>query len=86
MKLSEQELNKLRDVSIHSILGIENTGRKVAISCPHSNSDKTPSCYIYPDNSYKCFSCGAFGFNALDFTISVEGDFLSAVNELIKYI
>lgn len=86
MILSEQELNKLRNVSIHGMLGLTNQGRKVAIGCPHGNSDSTPSCYIYPDNSYHCFSCGAHGHNALDFMVGIEGDFLSAVNELIKYI
>ena len=86
MILSEQELDKLREIRIHSILGLDDNGRKIAISCPHGNSDRTPSCYIYPDNSYHCFSCGVHGHNALDFMVDIEDDFLSAVNELVKYI
>lgn len=85
-KLTDEELNILRNVSIHSIVGIQNNGRRVVISCPHGNRDSNPSCVIYPDNSYHCFSCGKHGNNALDFMVDIEGDFIRALEELIKYV
>ncbi len=86
IKLTENELNRLRDISIHDILGLTNNGRHIAISCPHGNSDSTPSCYIYNDNGFHCFSCGRHGNNALDFMMSIEGSFIKSCEELIKYI
>ncbi len=85
-KLTEEELNRLRDVSIHSVLGFTNDGRRVDILCPF-HSERTPSCYIYADNSYYCFGCGENGQNALDFIMAVEKvDFIRACEILIKYV
>ena len=85
MKLSEEELNKLREVRIHSILGLADNGRKIFICCPF-HGEKTPSLCIYPKNNYYCYGCQKSGQNALDFMVEVEGNFLSAIRELIKYI
>lgn len=85
-KLSQEELQRLRNVSIFSILGVPYTGRRKAISCPHGNSDSDPSCWLYPDNTWHCFSCGRHGNNALDFMVEIEGSFLKAVEELVKHV
>lgn len=80
-------MEKMREVRIVSLLGLPDLGRKQAIRCPHGNSDKTPSCYIFPDNGFKCFSCGASGQNAIDFLESFEGvGFKEALLELSEYI
>lgn len=39
--------------------------------CPF-HEEKTPSFFIYPDNSYHCFGCGAHG-NAIDFLMKKLG-------------
>lgn len=48
--------------------------------CPF-HKEKTPSFYIYPDNFYYCFGCGAHG-NAIDFLIAQGYSFQDACNTL----
>ena len=40
-------------------------GGKKVTSCPF-HTEKTPSFFIYPRNTFYCFGCGAHG-NAIDF-------------------
>jgi DNA primase len=80
-KFTPEEIQKAREVSIHSLLGL-NHNRRVAIRCPFHN-ERTPSCNIYPDNSYYCFSCQAKGNNAIDFVVGMGATFNEAVKELI---
>jgi DNA primase len=84
---TEEQMNKMRDVSIATLCGKPSNGRKQVIACPHGNRDTTPSCYIFPDNGFKCFSCGKRGNNAIDFLLSFEGsEFKDVLDELSKYI
>lgn len=46
------------------------SGKRVTL-CPFHQED-TPSFFIYPDNSYHCFGCGAHG-NAIDFLMKKLG-------------
>jgi len=85
IKLTEDELNRLREVSLHRVLTLKENGRKVFINCPF-HGEKTPSFCIYPDNSYHCFGCGKNGQNSLDFMVELEGDFIRAITELIKHV
>lgn len=43
-------------------------GKKQAL-CPF-HQESTPSFFVYSDNSYYCFGCGAHGRNAIDFVIN----------------
>lgn len=80
------DIQKLRDVRIHTLLGIQYTGRRQTIRCPFHN-DHEPSLVLYPDNSYHCFPCGAHGRNAIDFVMGINGgDFKDACAELRQYI
>ena len=84
---TEEQLEKMRNVSIATLCGVVNNGRKQVIACPHGNRDSTPSCYIFPDNGFKCFSCGKQGNNAIDFLASLEQvEFGDILLELSKYI
>ena len=80
-----EDLSNLRDVSIHKILGLENTGRRVSMRCPF-HDDRTPSFALYPDNSYHCFACPARGQNAIDFVLEFGGTFPDTLKELEKYV
>jgi DNA primase len=84
-KLSDSELEKIREVPITSLLGMEKAYRRISIRCPFHN-EKSPSLVIYPDNSFHCFGCRAHGHNALDFAMKLGYSFVEAVNELKKYI
>lgn len=75
------ELEQLRQIRIHKLLGIKDTGRRVSVRCPF-HSDGTPSLTIYKDNSYHCFGCQANGQNAIDFLIQAGLSFTEAVEEL----
>ena len=48
----------------------EISGKKQTL-CPF-HTETTPSFFIYPDNSYHCFGCGAHG-NAIDFMVKKLG-------------
>lgn len=84
--IAQQDLEKYRAVRIHQLLNLRDDGRKVAVNCPF-HSEKTPSCYIFPDGGFKCFGCGKSGGNAIDFLTSLDGvGFKEALEELDKYV
>jgi len=85
-KLSEEELKMFRDVSIHALLGIKNNGRTIMIHCPFHNSDRTPSCAINANNTFKCFGCGTKGGGAIDFLIKNGFSFKESLDELSSYV
>lgn len=65
------------------MMGKENRGRPVSVRCPF-HSDNSPSCYLYPDNSFHCFGCGAHGKGAIDFVMKLGFGFKETVEELKK--
>lgn len=83
--LTKEELDVLRNVSIHSIIGVQNNGRQIKISCP-VHKERTPSFTLYPDNGFKCFGCGIQGRGALDFVMALGYTFPEAIEELAKYL
>lgn len=86
-KLTNQEIEIIRNIRIHKILGIIDNGRDIHIRCPFgTHRDKTPSCTIYSNNSYHCFSCLANGQGAIDFTVELGYSFVEALEELIRYL
>ena len=84
-RLTQEELQKLRDVSIHSVLGLTNNGRRIMIRCP-IHQEKQPSMVIYPDNTWHCFGCRAHGSNAIDLLTAMGATFVEALEELTRYI
>lgn len=84
-KLTNEELNKIREVRIANILGTADIGRNISLRCPF-HSERTPSFVLYSDNSYHCFGCNANGKGAIDFTMALGFSFQESLEELIKYI
>ena len=82
--MTSNELDKLRSIRIHTILGLANGDRRVSIRCCFHN-DRTPSLVLYPDNSYHCFACGENGQNVIDFLIATGASFTEVIEELKKY-
>ena len=80
--LSEEDMERLRNIPIADILGIKNTGRRQHVVCPF-HGDTNPSMTIYPnDNSYHCFGCSCSGSGAISFVMESGCSFLEAINEL----
>lgn len=75
------DLEKLRQIPITSVLGIQNTGRRIQIRCPF-HGDTDPSFTIYPDGSFYCFGCTLNGQNAIDLVMCSGCSFVEAINEL----
>ena len=84
-QLTHEEINRIRHISIHRILGIDNRGNKVSLRCPFHN-ERTPSFVLFPDNSFYCFGCRAHGKGAIDFCVNMGYSFIDALSELVKYI
>lgn len=84
-KLKNEEVQKIRDISIQRIVGGDVRGRTRHIPCVF-HKDHTPSLVLYPDNSFHCFGCGANGQGAIDFTMKLGYTFIEACEELLKYI
>ncbi len=80
-QLTPEDIERARSVSLRAVLGLPE-GYRGSIRCPF-HSERTPSCKIYPDNSYHCFGCGANGQNAIDFFIELGATFPNAVRELM---
>ena len=55
------------------------SGKKQTL-CPF-HKEKSPSFFIYPNNTYYCFGCGAHG-NAIDFLIAQGYSFQDACKTL----
>ena len=82
---SNEELQKLREISIFHILGIKDIGRNQSICCPlPDHYDSTPSFLLDTENGYHCFGCQAHGVGAIDFLIDAGMEFQEAVEELKK--
>lgn len=84
-KLTNEEIQKIRDIRIHNIIGLVDSTRNVSIRCPF-HSEKTPSFVLYPDNSFHCFGCSANGQGAIDFVMKLDYTFVEACEELVKYL
>lgn len=79
--ISEQELNRIRSIRIHRILGIVDNGKDIMIKCPF-HPDSTPSCVLYSNGGFHCFGCGKNGQNAIDFCINLGYTFNESLSEL----
>lgn len=85
MSLTSDEIESIRCIRIHKILGIRDDGRRVSLCCPVHN-ERTPSFAVYPDNHYYCFGCGVHGLGAIDFVMALGYTFVQALEELEKYL
>ena len=84
-KLTEDELNRFRDIPIDKILNIKPSNRLIKIKCP-IHIERTPSFCIYPNGKgYHCFGCG-IGGNAIDFMKDLGYNFEDGLLELVKYV
>lgn len=70
--LMRDEIDAIRNISIHSILELPLGRARIAMRCIF-HSDNSPSLVIYRDNSYHCYGCGAHGKGAIDFAVQVNG-------------
>ncbi|MCL4419747.1 CHC2 zinc finger domain-containing protein, partial [Patescibacteria group bacterium] len=84
--ISKETIENLRNRPIQNLLGREfkQSGSRLTAHCPfHNPSDekeKSQSFFIFPDNGYHCYSCGAHGKGAITFIIDRDGvDFKKAV-------
>ena len=84
-------MEKLRDIPIHQILGLPDSGRRIAIPCPiHQGTNNNFN--IYPTNSYYCFKCCASGKNGIDLIRDLKGypkrmnkdQFIDVISELVN--
>jgi DNA primase len=49
-------------IAIYEDIGVKlrHSGNKYVANCPF-HDEKSPSFFVYPDGSYYCFGCGAYG-------------------------
>ncbi|MBR2284809.1 MAG: DNA primase [Ruminococcus sp.] len=75
--------NPMEDIA-RSYVSLKRSGRNYVCSCPF-HSEKTPSCYIYPDTqSFYCFGCGTGG-DVITFIKQIENlTFMEAVKLLAQ--
>ena len=73
MKINNEKIQILREKDFTKFIStpIKSIGKHRRTICPF-HSEKTPSFYIYRNNSYYCFGCNAHG-NAIDFLIKKHG-------------
>lgn len=83
VKLTREELNIVRSVPVHNLLGITNQGRRISMPCP-IHKGKNPNFNVYPDNSFHCFKCCANGKGSIDLCMAMGYTFQEAVVELLQ--
>lgn len=80
-----EQIQQARETPIEDLLTTNITrggsGKQKTI-CPF-HEEKTPSFYIYDDNSWHCYGCGAHGYNAIDFVMAGDISFKEAVEALL---
>jgi DNA primase len=82
-KITDQDIEKARNVSIASIIGIRH--KRQNIKCPLPNhEDGTPSFLLDEDNGYHCFGCGKHGNNAVDFCLDLDPS--SSFLDVVKFL
>ncbi len=79
------DLESKKNVPIQTInpeqMTTSSNGKLVGL-CPF-HKEKTPSFYVFEDNSFHCFGCGAHGYNAIDFIIKLKNcSFKEAIEQL----
>lgn len=84
-KIDDAVIQQCREIPIDSFFSSPpkdvGGGRKKTL-CPF-HEEKDGSFVIYPDNSFYCFGCGAFGGNAIDFVMKKNNlNFIKAINFL----
>lgn len=88
--LTKEEIQRFREISIHDILGVQNNGRRIDMSCPFpGHDDRDPSFSLYPDNSFTCYGmCNVTGGNAIDFMKMFTGKekFVDNIVDLLPYL
>lgn len=88
-RLNEQDIQRFREISIHHIIGLRDNGRRMDMACPFCGGGRRTACFsVWPDNGYKCFSCGLRGMGAIDFMkhLSEKTDFVEILEELVPYL
>lgn len=83
-KLTNEEIQTIRELRIHRILNVSDNGRNLSLKCPF-HVERTPSFVLYPDNSFHCFGCKVNGQGAIDFCVALGYTFIEACEELLKY-
>lgn len=80
--LAAQKQNiDLASIVVDAGVELKQRGARHVGLCPFHN-EKTPSFYIFQDNHYKCFGCGAHG-DVIDFVQKLYGlSFLDALKHL----
>lgn len=82
--MDKEELEKIRMVSLHEVLGLTK-GKRVKLKCPF-HQEKSASFYVFPNNTYKCFGCGVQGNNSIDYLIQSGLTFPDTLKELKEFI
>jgi len=82
----KNDIARVRNIHIATLLGLKNTGRRITIRCPmDEHNEKTGSFVIYPEGDWYCYGCGKHGQNAIDLLMAMGASFQEAVAELKKY-
>lgn len=85
---SDDVVQRCREVPIENLFDahIHNAGNgRKRMCCPFHN-ERTGSFFIFPDNTWHCFGCGAHGHNTIDFIMKLkEINFQDAVTHLMSF-
>lgn len=73
MKFPQYDIEELRHKDFTRFIEstIRVVGERKQTLCPF-HEERTPSFFIYPNNTYYCFGCGEHG-NAVDFLVNKFG-------------
>jgi len=81
---NDKELEIVRAITVQTLLGLDNRGRRTSIKCPIHN-ERNASFVIYPDGDFNCYGCGVNGQNALDLLMLMGYTFPDAVEYLLQH-
>lgn len=82
---NEAKIKRAKEVSIENLYGgeLKRSGTRLVGRCPF-HEEKTPSFYIFKDNTWHCFGCG-FGGDAINYVMKDQNiPFLEALEILSR--
>ena len=81
-KYTEEDKQKVRDISIAHALSLNMHREKMMICCPMPNhNDSSPSFLLDDENGYYCFGCNVQGRGFIDFLTDMGEDFNTIMKE-----
>lgn len=79
-----EQCREVRIETLEPLTGVSYKPGALNRFCCPIHGEKTPSFFVYPDNSWHCFGCSAHGLNAIDYVMQLKDIGFKEAIEFLK--